>query len=183
MNVFTRIATKGCVSVCFTVNLVYADIALIPFEGLMIPIQLKATTVLVEGEVVLDQDKLLSLINTERTAGRFCGSTFYSATSSLSWATKVETAARIHSDDMYRNNFFSHTGSDASSTGDRLTRVGYTWRTWGENIAWGYTSEESVVTGWLNSEGHCQNIMNPAFSEMGLSRVGKYWTQVFARSQ
>jgi uncharacterized protein YkwD len=81
---------------------------------------------------------------------------------------------------MNKNNYFSHTGLDGSSPGDRITRVGYNWRAYGENIAKGYTSEQAVMNGWLQSEGHCKNIMSSNVKEMGVGRDGNYWTQVFA---
>jgi uncharacterized protein YkwD len=44
----------------------------------------------------------------------------------------------------------------------------------------------SVVTGWLGSDGHCANIMNPAFVDLGVgyfnapgSMYTHYWTQSF----
>ena len=80
---------------------------------------------------------------------------------------------------MSAANTLSHQGSDGSDAGDRITQAGYTWQTYGENIAEGYTSEEAVIKGWLESEGHCQNIMNGAFTEMGVATSGSYWTQVF----
>lgn len=156
---------------------------LIAMGDLLIPIVTSTTTPLVADEVVLNQDNLLALVNNARSAGQNCGEVYYPPVGNLSWNGKVESAARIQSDDMYRNNFFSHTGSDNSSVGDRLTRVGYAFSTWGENIAWGYTSEESVIAAWLKSPGHCSNIMNSFFTEMGISRVGNYWTQDFARPQ
>jgi uncharacterized protein YkwD len=51
----------------------------------------------------------------------------------------LATAAQAHSNDMANNNFFSHTGSDGSNPGQRISRAGYSWYTYGENIAAGYT--------------------------------------------
>jgi hypothetical protein len=76
-------------------------------------------------------------------------------------------AAYLHSLDMETNQFFSHTGSDGSDPGDRITREGYDWWTYGENIAVNYPTVSAVMQGWLSSEGHCRNIMNPAFEEIG----------------
>jgi uncharacterized protein YkwD len=80
---------------------------------------------------------------------------------------------------MYTNNYFNHTGLNGSSAGDRIIAAGYAWRSFGENIAKGYSTEQSVMDGWIRSEGHCKNIMNPGFKEMGVARVGTYWTQEF----
>jgi uncharacterized protein YkwD len=43
--------------------------------------------------------------------------------------------------------------------------------------------EDEAMKEWLNSPGHCTNIMNPAFTEMGAWISGLYWTQVFAQPQ
>ena len=70
---------------------------------------------------------------------------------------------------------------------DRALRAGYKWRTIGENIASGQRTAQEAVQGWLDSPGHCANIMNAAFAEMGVgyavnpARGTLYWTQVLAR--
>lgn len=99
----------------------------------------------------------------------------------VAWNSILEQAALVHSQDMTKNSYFDHTGSDGSSAGDRITRLGYIWQAWGENIAMGYTSERAVMDGWLASEGHCKNIMNATFTEMGVARDGKYWSQEFGK--
>lgn len=126
---------------------------------------------------------VLQLVNEYRLAGCNCGGNYYPPVAPLVYNSLLEKAALKHSIDMKNNNFFSHTGSDASTVGIRVSAVGYTWRTVGENIANGYTSNASVMQGWINSPGHCVNIMNPAFKEMGVARVGNYWTQNFATKQ
>jgi uncharacterized protein YkwD len=97
------------------------------------------------------------------------------------------TAAAGHSTDMATNNFMSHTGSDGSNPGQRITRAGYSWRTYGENVAAGYSTAQSVMDGWMNSSGHRANILNPAFTEIGVavrenpnSTYRFYWTMVLA---
>lgn len=68
-----------------------------------------------------------------------------------------------------------HTGSDGSSAGVRMSRVGYKWNTWGENIAVGYGSAGAVMQGWLGSDGHCRNIMNANFKDVGVACVRGTW--------
>ena len=94
--------------------------------------------------------------------------------------TKLETAATKHSQEMEKTNVFSHKGQNGSNAGQRISAEGYTWRTWGENIANGSLDEKSVMEGWISSEGHCKNIMNANFKEMGVGKSGKFWTQVLA---
>lgn len=132
---------------------------------------------------------MLTLINNARAVARSCGTTEYAAAPSIDWHCNLEAAAQGHSTSMAENNFFSHTGLDNSSPGDRITAAGYTWRTYGENIAAGYFDEESVMAAWLDSPGHCVNIMNPNYTEVGVaidenpdSEFRIYWTQDFADS-
>lgn len=131
--------------------------------------------------------KVLTLVNAARAKARKCGRTQFDAAPPLALSAGLNRAALIHSQDMANKNFFEHIGSDGSKVGERATRVGYTWRTAGENIAIGAETPEAVVQGWLNSPGHCANLMSPAFTEMGIafvvdrkSEAGIYWTQVFA---
>jgi uncharacterized protein YkwD len=80
---------------------------------------------------------------------------------------------------MFENKYFSHVGSDGSNSSERIISTGYNCKWYGENIAQGYPSEKEVVAGWLSSPGHCANIMNKNFKEMGVARASDYWTQDF----
>lgn len=136
-----------------------------------------------------EDQAMLDAVNAFRAGTRSCGSegTFGPAPA-LGWSCELATAARNHSSDMATNNFFSHTGSDGSSAGERATRAGYSWSAWGENIAAGYTSVGAVMQGWIDSPGHCANLMAPIFSHLGAAKhysatssYGTYWTQAFGR--
>jgi uncharacterized protein YkwD len=122
---------------------------------------------------------VLQLVNDARKKGCSCGKIYYPPVPALTWNNQLEKAAYSHSTDMFRNKYFSHTGSDGSGTGERITNAGYSWRYYGENIAQGYPTEKEVVAGWLSSPGHCANIMNKNYKEMAVARVGDYWTQDF----
>ena len=82
---------------------------------------------------------------------------------------------------MHKRNFFNHTDNNGNSAGDRIKKQGYDWSAYGENIAQGYYEEEAVIEGWLNSPGHCRNIMKATYTEMGIGTKEGYWSQVFAR--
>jgi uncharacterized protein YkwD len=127
----------------------------------------------------LNKTILLQLVNGARKKGCSCGGTHYSPAPALTWNDQLEKAAYNHSNDMFQNNYFSHAGSDGTSSGERINRAGYSWKYYGENIAMGYLTEKEVVDGWLSSPGHCSNIMNKNFKEMGVAKVGNYWTQEF----
>ncbi|MGY1498620.1 CAP domain-containing protein [Streptomyces sp. QTS52] len=117
-------------------------------------------------------DRVLVLVNAERTKA---------GCAPLTENAKLTKAAQDHSQDMADHTNMSHTGSDGSSMSDRLSRVGYTFRSAGENVAAGYNTPESVMDGWMNSSGHRANILNCGFKEIGigLAQPGYYWTQDF----
>ena len=128
--------------------------------------------------------------NEARSKARRCGSTLMEAAPKLRWNRELTRAARAHSRDMARNNFFSHTGSDGLKVWDRALAEGYSYRYIGENIAAGYANVGSVQSGWLSSPGHCKNLMSANFTHMGVSCVREassdyrdYWTVVFGRAR
>lgn len=123
---------------------------------------------------------ILVMVNEVRKSGCNCGATYMPPVNELTWNDALGKAAYAHSEDMKANNYFDHKGSDNSNPGTRITAAGYSWITYGENIALGQTTERIVMNSWLKSEGHCKNIMNAGFKEMGVGRIGNCWTQVFA---
>jgi uncharacterized protein YkwD len=133
----------------------------------------------VGATATINKSLMLQLVNDVRIRGCQCGDTYYNPVPAVTWNNQLEAAAYVHSADMNQNNFFSHTAPNGSNGGVRITNAGYTWKTYGENIASGYRTEGDVVKGWVESEGHCKNIMNKNFKEMGVARVGTYWTQEF----
>ena len=135
-----------------------------------------------EGGVIVynvNKNTLLTLVNNVRKSGCMCGTTNMPAVDVVTWNDQLAQAAYAHSNDMQTQNYFSHTAKNGSDPGTRIRNAGYQWRTYGENIALGYRNEQEVMNGWLESEGHCRNIMNPNFREMGVGREGDYWTQEF----
>lgn len=138
------------------------------------------------------QADLLALVNAQRASGASCGGRgSFPAAPLLAWSDPLTQASLVHSDDMVARNFFSHTGSDGRSAGDRATAAGYAWRTWGENIAAGQMSSASVMQGWMASDGHCANIMNANFRDIGLACVSggagntyrSYWTMTLGATR
>ena len=150
---------------------------------------LGSTPQAVIDQCMSDTDKdMLTHVNDARTQARNCGSVNYPATAALSWHCTLEDVAYEHSRDMGDHNFFSHTGSDGLAPGDRVRNAGYDWSAVGENIAAGQQSIDTVMTAWLDSPGHCVNIMHSSYTEFGAtsytvdgSDFTIYWTQLFAR--
>ncbi len=102
----------------------------------------------------------------------------------LSNDTRLTSSARKHSEDMAQQNFFSHRSLDGRTPGDRIKAEGYSGFTYGENIAAGFSTPESVMEAWMNSPGHRANILNPDFCDIGVGyaeggNFRHYWTQNF----
>lgn len=130
--------------------------------------------------------EVLARVNAARAQPRQCGSKRFGAAGALRWNDRLGDAAFGHSQDMARHDYFDHVGRDGSGLGQRAQRSGYRGRRLGENIAAGQGDEAAVVAGWVASPGHCANLMDPGFTEMGAayavdgtSRGKIYWTQVF----
>ncbi len=101
--------------------------------------------------------------------------------SKLTLNTELSAVARLKSQDMKDKHYFSHTSPTYGSPFDMMKQFGISYRTAGENIAYGYSTPEAVVDGWMNSPGHRANILNSSYKEIGVGYVasGHYWTQMF----
>ncbi|MFJ3977783.1 CAP domain-containing protein [Streptomyces sp. NPDC090021] len=103
--------------------------------------------------------------------------------SALKPDASLTKAAQSHSDGMAASRTMSHTGADGSQPADRIAATGYRWSRTGENIATGQRDAASVIDAWMNSPGHRANILNCAFTEIGVgvsTTGGSWWTQSFA---
>jgi uncharacterized protein YkwD len=67
----------------------------------------------------------------------------------------------------------NHTGPDGSNPGQRLTRCGYRWRHYGENLAAGFTTPEEVVGAWMNSASHRRVLLHSKVTEIGLGHTNR----------
>lgn len=94
---------------------------------------------------------------------------------------ELSVVARDKSQDMQNQNYFDHTSPTYGSPFDMMGAYGISYQAAGENIARGQTSPEEVVNGWMNSQGHRENILNGDFTHIGVGFVeqGNYWTQMF----
>ena len=131
--------------------------------------------------------RVLELVNAARAQERKCGGQSFAPAAPLKSSPVLASVAAAHARDMAEHAELTHTGSDGSRPADRITRAGYEWRGSGENVAAGQRNADAVVAAWLESPGHCVNIMEPNFTEMGVAFVevpganpGIYWAQSFA---
>jgi uncharacterized protein YkwD len=104
------------------------------------------------------------------------------------WSDEVAKIARLHSENMAKYNFFSHTGIDGKMVNNRADLLGITkWTAMGENIAYnrGYQKPlECAVEKWMESPGHRENLLNDRWKEsaIGIAVTADgtyYFTQVF----
>jgi uncharacterized protein YkwD len=129
--------------------------------------------------------RVIELVNDARSRGARCGRVRYRPAPPLRAVPELTEAAAKHARDMARRNYFEHRGRDGSEPKDRVLRAGYLPRLTGENIAFGPESAEEVVAGWMNSPGHCANIMDERFEHIGVAlaagrgRGRIYWVQEF----
>jgi uncharacterized protein YkwD len=133
---------------------------------------------------------LLVLVNDVRAKGHDCGDKgVFLATGPLTINANLRVAAQKHSVDLdatkvKTNMHVTPAGAVNYTPGmtftQRVDAEKYKWASVGENVAYGYSTPQTVMEAWLASPGHCKNIMNPGFTELGLGKEGSYWTQVFA---
>jgi uncharacterized protein YkwD len=131
--------------------------------------------------------RALRLVNEARARGAQCGAQSFGPAPPLTLSGTLASVALGHATDMAEHDYFEHQDPAGRSPADRVRAAGYQEKVVGENIAYGPKSVEEVVNGWLASPGHCQNIMDPRFAQMGLglapgraSRRGLFWVQLLA---
>ncbi|RKJ76578.1 CAP domain-containing protein [Butyricicoccus sp. 1XD8-22] len=101
--------------------------------------------------------------------------------SALTVNAKASQAAQVRAAEQARS--FSHTRPNGSSCFTALKEAGVSYRSAGENIAYGQRTPQQVVTAWMNSSGHRANILGSQFTQIGVgyTLIGgtPYWAQFF----
>jgi uncharacterized protein YkwD len=130
--------------------------------------------------------EVLRITNERRAQGATCGGQPFGPAPPLEFDAELRQSARGHAQDMGTNGFFSHTNLQGQSFADRIRQAGYGGSPIGENIAAGQSSPAAVMNTWMDSPGHCENIMNPDYRFLGVgfyfapnSEFGEYWVQNF----
>lgn len=133
-----------------------------------------------------EEVRIVELVNQLRATGGTCGNATLPPAPRLNANAALGRAARGHSADMAQNDYFDHTSRDGRSPADRAQAAGYRSRFVGENIAAGNPTPEGTMRQWVESPGHCVNMLSREYTVLGVghartSRSGMqdYWTQVF----
>jgi uncharacterized YkwD family protein len=126
------------------------------------------------GAMSSDESRILQLVNAERAKA---------GAEALSASSECTRLARMKSQDMVNNNYFSHQSPTYGSPFDMLKSNNVNYMYAGENIAMNQ-SAEAAFKAWMNSEGHRKNILNPNFTELGVGIASKgngsyIYTQLF----
>lgn len=137
------------------------------------------------------EEEVLKLVNEARAAGHDCDSEGnFGPTPPLTMNAALRCAARKHAADMSMRDYFDHVSPDGETFVERIVQAGYgSYAQIGENIAGGLDldSARKAVDGWLDSDGHCANIMNEYYTEFGAAAyegsggLTFYWVQEFGR--
>jgi uncharacterized protein YkwD len=134
------------------------------------------------------EEQVVEYVNQARKAGYDCGSTGVKPPAPpLVHESRLRCAARAHSADMSERAYFDHTNPDGEDPFDRLAKAGYAFLQAGENIAGGPNTAQGAVEGWLASPGHCANMLDPGYTQIGVGfyeGAGPYtfyWTQTFGK--
>ncbi|MBA2279326.1 CAP domain-containing protein [Candidatus Saccharibacteria bacterium] len=101
---------------------------------------------------------LLSSTNTQRSNN---------GVASLGGNGLLTTAAQNKAEDMVARDYWSHTTPDGQQPWVFIDNAGYKYTAAGENLAYGFMTSESTVTGWMNSQAHKDNLLNSTFTEVG----------------
>jgi uncharacterized protein YkwD len=137
------------------------------------------------------EEEVLMRTNEARAQGATCGDEgSFGPAGPLVMNAELRCSARLHSQDMGEAGYFAHDSQNGDDPFDRMDAAGYEGRLMGENIAKGQQTPAEVVDGWMNSPGHCKNIMTAGFSDIGIGywqgeadsqwfNGNKLWTQNF----
>ena len=101
--------------------------------------------------------------------------------SALTYNWELSRVARYKSQDIVDNRYFSHTSPTYGTPFQMIRSFGLSYRSAGENIAYGQRTPQAVVNAWMNSSGHRANILSSSYTQIGVGYVanGHYWTQMF----
>jgi len=131
--------------------------------------------------------RVLELVNQARARGARCGERAFAPAPPVQLSNLLANVAYSHAADMASHGYFEHQDLEGHTPADRVRAAGYREKLVGENIAYGPQTADEVVQGWMESPGHCENIMDARFADMGVAfalgksgKRGLYWVQDLA---
>lgn len=142
-------------------------------------------TVVDQSEEIKQRDEFINevfrLVNVERASAGL---------KPLTLDTRLCTAAQKRAVEISTQKDIEHTRPDGTDCFTVLDEMKISYYYAGENIAGGYLTPEAVVQGWMNSEGHRANILDPYFNKIGIGFYKKdnstyqyYWSQFFIQDE
>jgi uncharacterized protein YkwD len=103
------------------------------------------------------RNAIVCLVNRERVSRKL---------HPLNVAKRLDNASQGWTNWMVANSTLAHV-ANGSDPGSRVSAAGYNWSSVGENIATGYATPRATLKAWMASTGHCQNMLNPSFADIG----------------
>jgi uncharacterized protein YkwD len=127
--------------------------------------------------------EVYDLVNQRRSEGARCDGAYHPPVPTLRADPELRCAGRVHAADMARRGYFSHDNPEGENFVDRVFQTDYMGTPTGENIAYGLAPPEVVMAAWMDSPGHCRNIMSPHHTAIGVGYFGQhdYWAKVMGR--
>lgn len=142
-----------------------------------------------DPEWVQFEEEVLLLVNETRSQPADCGvEGQFAAAAPVTMNPILRCSSRLHSLDMFERDYFDHNTPDGIDPFERMAEAGFVGSGGGENIALGQSTPEEVMAAWMDSDGHCANVMRAAFDTIGVGYhpgagqrgIGSnYWTQNF----
>jgi uncharacterized protein YkwD len=167
-----------------------ADMSALPAEAALVPdTELCAAVADWDPAWVQFEDEVRLLVNEFRSQPADCGvEGQFEPAAPLTMNPILRCSARLHSLDMFERAYFDHFTPDGVDPYQRMAAAGFEGSLLGENIAQGQRTPEEVMAAWMDSDGHCANIMRSEYTMIGIgyapgaaARQGKshFWTQNF----
>lgn len=120
------------------------------------------------------EDELVALVNDVRDRGAVCAEVAKNPVPPLEVAGPLRCAARIHATDLAEGARLSHEGSDGLGTQSRVDRAGYEGLVRHEVMAADFTAPAEVLDAWLQSTAHCNALLDPGVTQMGVGHAQSF---------
>lgn len=119
-------------------------------------------------------EKILEIVNSARGSGYTCSGKKMPLAQNLRWDAELASLAQEHSVYMDKKKALNH-----DNFSERMKQYSKSYNFSAENVAWGSKDEQGALNQWFNSKnGHCENLLNPRVTHIGVGRSGDYWTMI-----